>query len=291
MALAAVVADQLTKSIVSNELGLGESLRVVGGFEIHHVYNTGIAFGFLGGWAAPVTILTGVAVLWMLGFFARAGARHPVLPVALGLLVGGALSNLIDRVRLGHVTDFLDPPYWPAFNLADTFICAGVAILLVALAGAESEPFFPQRERAEGRLGRFLARTGGDAARGKPQESSPISIVVPGEAAGERLDRFLAALPDVGSRSAAERLLARGRVAVDGASRPKSHGLEGGEEVSLEIETRASSSCPRISTSASPGRTSTFSSWTSRRRRRPPVRRPPIGHPRPRSPRACDRGW
>jgi signal peptidase II len=78
----------------------------------------------------------------MLGFFARAGARHPVLPVALGLLIGGALSNLVDRVRLGHVTDFLDPPYWPAFNLADTFICAGVAILLVALAGAEREPFF-----------------------------------------------------------------------------------------------------------------------------------------------------
>ena len=142
VALAAVAADQLTKSIVSDELGLGESLHVVGGFEIHHVYNTGIAFGFLGGWAAPVTILTGVAVLWMLGFFARAGARHPVLPVALGLLIGGALSNLVDRVRLGHVTDFLDPPYWPAFNLADTFICAGVAILLVALAGAEREPFF-----------------------------------------------------------------------------------------------------------------------------------------------------
>jgi signal peptidase II len=150
VAVAAVVADQLTKSIVISELGLGESVRVVGGFEIHHVYNTGIAFGFLGGWAAPVTILTAVAVVWMLGFFARAGARHPVLPVALGLLIGGALSNLLDRVRLGHVTDFLDPPYWPAFNLADTFICTGVAILLLALAGAEREPFFRSRSTPKG---------------------------------------------------------------------------------------------------------------------------------------------
>jgi signal peptidase II len=72
------------------------------------------------------------------------------LPVALGLLIGGALSNLLDRVRLGHVTDFLDPPYWPAFNLADTFICAGVAILLIALAGAEREPFFRSRSTPKG---------------------------------------------------------------------------------------------------------------------------------------------
>ena len=66
----------------------------------------------------------------MLVFFARSGARHPVLPVALGLLIGGSVSNLVDRVRLGHVTDFLDLRYWPAFNLADTFIVVGVAILV-----------------------------------------------------------------------------------------------------------------------------------------------------------------
>jgi signal peptidase II len=76
----------------------------------------------------------------MLVYFARAGARHPVLPVALGLLVGGSLSNLIDRIRLGHVTDFLDLRFWPAFNLADTFIVIGVAILLAALVLAERQP-------------------------------------------------------------------------------------------------------------------------------------------------------
>ena len=62
----------------------------------------------------------------MLVFFARSGARHPVLPVALGLVIGGSVSNLVDRVRLGHVTDFLDLRYWPAFNLADSFIVIGV---------------------------------------------------------------------------------------------------------------------------------------------------------------------
>jgi signal peptidase II len=73
----------------------------------------------------------------MLFFFARSGARHPVLPVALGLLIGGSASNLIDRVRLGHVTDFIDVRYWPAFNLADSFIVSGVVILLVALLAAD----------------------------------------------------------------------------------------------------------------------------------------------------------
>jgi signal peptidase II len=63
-----------------------------------------------------------------------------VLPVALGLVIGGSLSNLLDRVRLGYVTDFLDLRYWPAFNLADGFIVIGVAILITALVASEREP-------------------------------------------------------------------------------------------------------------------------------------------------------
>jgi signal peptidase II len=68
-----------------------------------------------------------------------------VLPAALGLLIGGSLSNLVDRVRLGHVTDFIDFRYWPAFNLADSFICIGVVILLLALFAADRAPKPPQR--------------------------------------------------------------------------------------------------------------------------------------------------
>ena len=79
----------------------------------------------------------------MLVFFARSGGRHPVLPVALGLVLGGSLANLLDRVRLGHVTDFLDFRFWPAFNLADIFIVVGVAILFGALAGGDRSKHRP----------------------------------------------------------------------------------------------------------------------------------------------------
>jgi signal peptidase II len=138
--LAAIAADQLTKLIVSTQLAFDESLHVVGPFAIHHVQNSGIAFGLFSSATPVVTALTALAVGWMLVYFARSGARHPVLPVALGLLIGGSTSNLIDRIRLGHVTDFLDLRYWPAFNLADSFIVVGVAILFVALLIGETRP-------------------------------------------------------------------------------------------------------------------------------------------------------
>ena len=130
VALAAVAADQVTKEIVRSRLELGEAIDVTQFFAIHHVRNTGIAFGLFPGAASPVTILTAIAVIWMLVYFARSGARHPILPVAFGFLLGGSLSNLADRVRQGYVTDFLDPDYWPAFNLGDVFITIGVVILI-----------------------------------------------------------------------------------------------------------------------------------------------------------------
>jgi signal peptidase II len=133
VAAAAVTADQLTKQVIGRTLALGKSVDVVGPFTIHHVQNSGIAFGLFASRTSLVIIVTGVAVGLMLWFFAHQGGRHPVLPVALGLVVGGSLANLVDRVRLGHVTDFLDLAAWPAFNLADTFIVVGVAILFGAL--------------------------------------------------------------------------------------------------------------------------------------------------------------
>ena len=141
---AAVGADQLTKQIVSSELALGEEVAVAGPFSIHHVQNSGIAFGLFSNATSLVSLLTAVAVGWMVLFFARSGARHPVLPVGLGLVIGGSLSNLLDRIRLGHVTDFLDLTFWPAFNLADTFIVVGVAVLLVALLRSDREPRRPR---------------------------------------------------------------------------------------------------------------------------------------------------
>jgi signal peptidase II len=140
VALAAVAGDQLTKHIVASSIALDSGVHLVGPFSIRHVQNSGIAFGLFSSATAAVIVLTAVAVAWMLVFFARSGARHPALPVALGLLIGGSVSNLVDRVRLGYVTDFLDLRWWPAFNLADSSIVVGVALLLGSLLLVERHP-------------------------------------------------------------------------------------------------------------------------------------------------------
>jgi signal peptidase II len=137
---AAIAGDQLTKHVVTSRLTLDEASHVAGPLAIHRVENSGIAFGLFTSATSAVIALTGIAVLWMLIYFARSGARHPVIPAGLGLLIGGSVSNLVDRVRLGHVTDFIDFGWWPAFNLADSFIVIGVAILLAAVAGADRRP-------------------------------------------------------------------------------------------------------------------------------------------------------
>ncbi len=137
VAAAAIFADQLTKQLVGRTLEVGESVELVGPFSIHHVENSGIAFGLFASRTSFVIVITAVAVALMVWFFARSGRRHPVLPVGLGLVLGGSIANLVDRVRLGRVTDFLDLDAWPAFNLADMFIVVGVAVLFGTLVLAD----------------------------------------------------------------------------------------------------------------------------------------------------------
>jgi len=137
VAAAAACADQLTKAIVSNRLSLGGAVDIVGPFTIHHVRNTGIAFGLFADSTSVVIGLTALAIGALVVFFARSGRRHPLLPVAVGLVLGGSVSNLADRLRLGYVTDFLDLDYWPAFNLADTFIVVGVGLLFLSFVAAD----------------------------------------------------------------------------------------------------------------------------------------------------------
>jgi len=137
VAAAAIVADQLTKQVVGRTLAVGESVDLVGPFSIHHVENSGIAFGLFASRTSFVIGITAIAVGLMVWFFARSGRRHPVLPVGLGLVLGGSIANLVDRVRLGRVTDFLDLDAWPAFNLADMFIVVGVAALFGTLVLAD----------------------------------------------------------------------------------------------------------------------------------------------------------
>jgi signal peptidase II len=137
VAAAAAAADQLTKSLVANRLRLGDSVEVAGPFTIHHVRNTGIAFGLFSDATSIVIVLTATAIGALLVFFARSARRHALLPAAVGLVLGGSVSNLVDRLRLGHVTDFLDLDYWPAFNLADTFIVVGVGLLFLSFVAAD----------------------------------------------------------------------------------------------------------------------------------------------------------
>jgi signal peptidase II len=137
VAAAAVAADQVTKQLVARTLALGDSVELAGPFRIHHVHNSGIAFGLFSSATSVVIGLTGIAVACLVLYFARSGRRHPLLPVALGLVLGGSVSNLLDRVRLGYVTDFLDLAYWPSFNLADTFIVVGVGLLFLSFVAAD----------------------------------------------------------------------------------------------------------------------------------------------------------
>ena len=137
VAVAAAAADQLTKLVVAGALELGDSAQVLGPLSIHRVRNTGIAFGLFSDATSIVIALTTIAIVALVVFFARSARRHPLLPVAVGLVLGGSISNLVDRLRLGHVTDFLDFDYWPAFNLADTFIVVGVALLFLSFVAAD----------------------------------------------------------------------------------------------------------------------------------------------------------
>jgi len=126
--------DQATKQLVVHSIAPGESRNVFFGIELTHVRNKGVAFGAFGGGGVPVTLLTVVAVALLIGYFAMHATR-PGLWLPVGVIAGGAFGNLLDRVRQGAVTDFIDPMLWPAFNVADTGIVLGILALLYVLEG------------------------------------------------------------------------------------------------------------------------------------------------------------
>ena len=136
LALCGVVAavDQGTKAIVESALVPGETAHVLPGLELTNVHNEGVAFGLAGGGGAGLIIVTAAALALILVIFSR-NADRPRLWVPIGLLAGGAFGNLADRVRADAVTDFIDLPLWPAFNLADVAIVAGVAGLALIYLG------------------------------------------------------------------------------------------------------------------------------------------------------------
>lgn len=122
--------DQLTKTIVRNGLAIGESWPNDDWLvKITHVTNTGAAFGILQGQGVFLTITAIVAIAAIFFYYAFPPLEHGLLRIALGLQLGGAAGNLIDRVRLGHVTDFFHFPHYPAFNIADSSIVVGLFVI------------------------------------------------------------------------------------------------------------------------------------------------------------------
>jgi signal peptidase II len=132
-ALAGIVValDQATKQAVIAHVRPNSPVDLIFGFHLANVRNKGVAFGLLAGGEGLVLALTLGALGLLIAYFAFDVAR-PHLWAAVGLVVGGALANLVDRVRVGYVIDFVDPPLWPAFNLADVAIVLGVVLLVLA---------------------------------------------------------------------------------------------------------------------------------------------------------------
>jgi signal peptidase II len=134
VAIAVIVADRVTKHAVVSGIAVGDVHKFMLGVQLVHVRNTGVAFNFLSGGGALVLALTLVALAALLIYFVLRPTR-PWLWLPVGLLVGGALGNLIDRLLNGSVTDFIKLPLWPAFNVADMAITFGVLALLYVLEG------------------------------------------------------------------------------------------------------------------------------------------------------------
>lgn len=129
---ATVAVDQVTKAIVVANVGRGEQINVFLGVDLTNVRNTGVAFGAFAGSAAPIAVLSGLALAGLLTYFAFNAAR-PWLWLPVGAVLGGAVANLADRAREGAVIDFIDPVAWPAFNIADIAIVCGVLGLLYVI--------------------------------------------------------------------------------------------------------------------------------------------------------------
>jgi signal peptidase II len=138
-----IIADQITKAIVLAKLALYQSVAVIPGFfSLTHIHNPGGAFGFLAQQDSAVRIgiflaASTMAIFFIFLFYRQIPKTHPILAAGLALIFGGAIGNLIDRLRFGKVVDFLDfyigALHWPAFNVADSAISVGVTIFLAHL--------------------------------------------------------------------------------------------------------------------------------------------------------------
>jgi signal peptidase II len=134
VALVTLGVDQAVKGIVRGSIAAGDEVSVIPGIHLVHVSNPGVAFSMLSSGGVLPTVIGVVAVGALLTFFFTHLTR-PLVWLPTGLLLGGAAGNLIDRLRIGSVTDFIKLPHWPAFNVADIAITVGVLVLVYVLEG------------------------------------------------------------------------------------------------------------------------------------------------------------
>jgi len=150
-----VVLDQATKWLASARLQMGEPVSLLGDFaRLTLVHNTGAAFGLFPGSRGPFIVISVIAIGVVLYLFLRETHRNALNRILLGCILGGAIGNLIDRVRLGWVVDFIDVGFgqtrWPVFNVADSAVTLGVLFLAwnLARAGRDAAPYPEDSPRA-----------------------------------------------------------------------------------------------------------------------------------------------
>jgi signal peptidase II len=137
--VAVVAVDQVVKALVRGEIAVGDHETLIGGvLKLVHVRNSGVAFGAFSGGGAIVVVLVVVALVALLLYFAT-HVHQPLVWLPTGLLLGGAIGNIVDRITRGEVTDFIKVPHWPAFNVADIAVTFGVLALLWAIELGERQ--------------------------------------------------------------------------------------------------------------------------------------------------------
>ncbi len=144
IALAVLVADQILKEVVRGRMVPGEDIRVAPGLEITRVTNEGIAFGLFPGNQVVVATLTMIALSVIAISLLGLVRRNMTAAIGAGLLIGGSLGNLMDRLIHGGVTDYIDVVRFPAFNLADVGITVGAALVVLGLLRAADDEDFAE---------------------------------------------------------------------------------------------------------------------------------------------------
>ena len=126
-----IICDQVTKYVVRETIPLYETFTEVGVFSIVHGQNTGSAFGLFAGFTNYLIIASLIGLALILYFFVKQASANLFVRIAVGLIVGGAVGNLIDRVKDGFVVDFISVGWWPAFNVADSAISIGMTVMVL----------------------------------------------------------------------------------------------------------------------------------------------------------------